>query len=162
MTEKKWNTQHFRTITTQVSMSNSSLKIEQEREDIMDKLKSYHADMCDPKTRFRESHKITIKWMIARNVTKLRTLPLPKHPPLVNSQIELCEQLFSFLDPDQEESLRRHIHRLRRQLSDVGEPSASRWKVYLVYFITRSSMSFHVWPSLLFKSACIYFTFWNL
>ena len=64
--------------------------------------------------------------MIARNVTKLRTLPLPKHPPLVNSQIELCEQLFSFLDPDQEESLRRHIHRLRRQLSDVGEPSASR------------------------------------
>lgn len=106
-------------------MSNSSVKIEEQREDVMDKLKSYHVDLCSPKTRYRESNKLTINWMIARNITILKKLPLPEYPPLVNKQIDLCEQLLSVVSHEKEESLRRHIHRLRRQLSDGGGPPAS-------------------------------------
>jgi hypothetical protein len=107
------------------TMSTSSVRIEAEREELMEKLKSYHDKLCDTQKRLRDCDKLTLQWMLANNVTKLKKLPLPEYAPLVNTQVELCEKLLCLVAPDRVESLERHIQRLRRQLREVGSASSS-------------------------------------
>jgi hypothetical protein len=101
-------------------MSQSSPEVEAEREVVMDKLRCYEEELRNPRSRYKERDMTTLRWLLHRNITKLITLPIPEFTFVINTQLDLCNQLLSIITKDQEDCLERHCARLRRRLVDLS------------------------------------------
>jgi hypothetical protein len=104
-------------------MPKSTVEIEADREHITERIKYLHRVFTDQR-QCRERDKVTVIWMLRRNISMLLKLPLPDFTQLLSQQLDLCDMLDTFIAsniPDLVEDLHNYCLRLRRKDLEISQ-----------------------------------------
>jgi hypothetical protein len=101
-------------------MPKSKLEIEAEREYVTDRINMCCLRASDKKKRYTDYDRLTLNWMLRLNIRKLINLPLPEISVILQSQIDICQKLETFVDDELADSLLDHLDHLRRKLVEIN------------------------------------------